>query len=289
MSKILRAVDKTKTFKIYIANTTDTVEEMRRIHNTSATASAALGRLTTLASILSIDLKNKKDSITLKMRGDGPAGTLMAIGYGNGTVKSYVDNPEIDVPSKGPDKLDVGAYVGKHGSVGVIRDYGLKEPYTGMSNIISGEVAEDFAYYFYTSEQTNTVLSLGVFVEEDLHVERAGGIFLQAMPGVQEEEIVKVEKILENLPQITNILKEGLSNEEILDKYFSTLEPEILDENEVIYECDCSREKVEKALSTIKREELDTMIKEDGKIEVKCHFCNSIYNFYKDDIENLGE
>lgn len=288
MNKILRAVDETKTFKIFIANTSEMVEEMRKIHNTSHTASAALGRLTTLTSILAIDLKNENDSITLKMKGNGPGGSLIAVGYGNGTVKSYVDNPEVELPLKESGKLDVGGYVGNEGQVALIRDYGLKEPYTGVSNIVSGEVAEDFAYYFYTSEQTPTVLSLGVFVDYTSHVNYAGGIFLQAMPDVGDGVLTKVEKIVDTLPSITDILKKGFDNEEILKEYFSDLNPEIVGENEVRYECNCSREKIEEALISVKKDELNEMIEEDGKIEVVCHFCNKKYLFNKEDIDNLG-
>lgn len=288
MGKIIRATDKNSSFKIFIADTTDIVQEIRRIHDTSATATAALGRLTSLAAIMSIDLKNSTDSITLKMKGDGPGGNLIAIAYGDKTLKASVDNPRADVASKGPDKLDVGAFVGTKGQIALIKDYGLKEPYTGISNIVSGEVAEDFANYFFTSEQTPTILSLGVFVEKDLSCSRAGGIFLQAMPFVKDEELAIAEKIARNLPALTQIMKKTREPEDILFEYFKDLDPEILSEEFVEYKCNCSREKILNALVSLPKKEIQEILDEEDKIEVTCHFCNTKYEFKSNDFEFLN-
>ncbi len=285
--KIIRGVDSSGSFRFAVASSTEMVDEMASIHGTSATATAALGRLLTMAAILGTDMKSDQDALTLTVKGDGPAGMLTAVADTDGRVRGYVEHPFVDLPVRPEGKLDVGGLVGKNGTLAIIRDFGLKEPYVGYSDLVSGEIAEDFANYFFTSEQTPTVVSLGVLVEVDLTCRAAGGLMIQALPGVSDEALTKLEKALENLPSITNMIDSGLTPETILSTYFSDFEVEILDEGTLKYECNCSRERIENALRGLSNVELQQMIDEDHGAEVVCHFCNSTYQFSEEDLKTL--
>lgn len=191
--------------------------------------------------------------------------------------------------SKYPGKLDVSAFVGTDGNLAIIRDYGLKEPYTGFSKIVTGEIAEDIASYFYYSEQTPTVVSLGVLVDIDLSIKAAGGIFIQALPSISEKEIARLEEIIATLPPVSKLFDEGLSPEQILEKYFSSLNVEIIGKEEIQYICDCSRERIETGLISIGSKELKEIIDEDGEAEVICDFCKTRYHFDEEDLKKLIE
>lgn len=284
---VIRAIDKKQNVRIFIADTTQLVQEIREIHESSATGTAALGRLATIAAIMGITSKNNDEKLTIKFDGNGIGGKLTSVSNAKGEVKIAASNPQADAPSKFPGKLDVGAFVGRSGNIAIIRDYGLKTPYTGMSDIITGEIAEDIANYFFYSEQTPTIVSLGVLVDTDLSVRAAGGIFVQVLPGISEEDLTKLENIAKNLEPCSKMINEGLTPEDILNKYFGELEPEILEKQELKYKCDCSRERIEAALISIGKKDLQTIIDEDGQAEVVCEFCNTRYLFDKDDLTKL--
>lgn len=286
---VIRAIDKNQNVRIFIADTTQMVQEIREAHKSSATASAALGRLATITSIMGITSKNDKEKLTVIFDGNGVGGKLTAVSNSKGEVKVTVTNPHLDVPSKYVGKLDVGSFVGNEGKLAVIRDYGLKQPYTGLSNIVTGEIAEDIANYYFYSEQTPSIVSLGVLVDKDLSIRAAGGIFVQVLPGIKEEDLVKLEKIASSLEPCSKMIDEGLTPEDILEKYFGELNPEILDKQELRYKCDCSRERIEEGLISIGKKDLIEILEEDGKAEVICDFCRTKYVFDENDLKKLIE
>lgn len=284
---IIKAVDETLSARFFIARTTQMVQEIRNIHKSSATGSAAMGRLATMASLMGLGLKSEGDTVTLRMDGGGIGGKLIAISDSKGSVRVSATNPRADVGPNDKGKIDVGTFVGRDGFISIVRDYGLKEPYTGVSKIVTGEVAEDFANYFFNSEQTPTVVSLGVLVDTDLSIKSAGGIFIQLMPDPDTEFVDKLEKIIQTLPPISSLIDQGLSPEEILDQYFGQLKPEIVGKEEVQYKCNCSKERIETALISIGKHDLEEMKNEDKGAQVICDFCKTEYNFSEQDLEEL--
>ncbi len=284
------ATDASESFRFIIVDSTDLVQSIRDTHNTSATASAALGRLSTMAAIMSHELKNDEHNITLNMQGNGIGGMLIANVNGLGNVKSYVTNPQADLPSRGYDnKLDVGKFVGKNGVLTVIKDYKLKEPYIGQTQIYSGEVAEDFTHYFYQSDQMPTVVSLGVLVDTDLSIKSAGGLFIQALPGYDESMIDKLEEDIRKFPSISSLFVNHDEPFDILQKYFSDFNLKLLGEKNVQYFCDCSKDRVERSLISLGKETLSELIDEDEGAELVCDFCNKKYNFTKQDLIDLRD
>ena len=288
MDQILRAIDKNYSFRLFFIQSDNLVEEAKQIHGLSRSATVALGRLLTANLLLAADLKNTEDRLTLQMRGNGPGGFLVTTADGSGHVKGYADQPEAKVADKKNGEPDAGAYVGKEGTFVLIRDYGMKEPYTAHSPLVTGEIAEDIAAYYYQTENIPTAISLGVQLNEDDSVKTAGGFFLQAMPGVSEEELGKLEDFIKTLPDVTALL-EVHTPEEIIRTAFAAFEMDILDTSDVSYRCDCSREKVEDALTSLHKDEIETMIKEDGGAEVVCHFCNKKYAFSETDLRQIIE
>lgn len=286
---LIKGMDKTGSIRILVASTTHMVEKARATHNTSATASAALGRTLTAATIMGSMMKNEEDILTLKISGNGPAGTIFVVAKNKGKVKGEIENPSADLPSREDGKLDVGNLVGKDGNLTVIMDLGLKEPYVGSSNLITGEIAEDLANYFYQSEQIPSVVSLGVLVDRDISIKAAGGYIIQLLPGVSEEDIVKIENSLKDTRPISTMIDHGLSPEEIMNEVLKDFQMEVLDKIEIAYECDCSRLKIESVLKSLGKEEIKNIIDEDGKAEITCHFCNSKYEFNKEELEGLIE
>ncbi|NLV77308.1 MAG: Hsp33 family molecular chaperone HslO [Tissierellia bacterium] len=284
---IIRGINKDKTIRLFVANSTNLVEKARRIHNTSPTATAALGRALTGAAIMGITMKGEKDSLTFKIKGDGPIGDIVTVANSKGEVKGYVDNPYADIPSKPDGKLNVGGLVGKNGQLVVIRDLGLREPYIGMANLVSGEIAEDLVNYFYVSEQQPSAINLGVLVDKDISVKAAGGYMLQLLPDVAEEDIDRIEEILSKAKPISTLIDEGLTPEEVMEELFGEFEMEILEKKFISFECNCKREKIESMLQSLGKEEIEDMIKKDGKAEVICHFCNSKYLFTEEDLHKL--
>ena len=270
-------------------DSTNIVEEARKIHDLSPTVTAALGRLLTMTSMMGADLKEIEDSITVQIKGDGLAGTLTAVTDSNGNVKGYVTNPLVELPLNEVGKLDVSKAVGKNGMMYIIKDIGLKDPYVGMTPIISGEIAEDFTNYFAKSEQTPTVVALGVLVDKN-GVKSAGGYIITPMPDATEEEISKIEQSIFKAGAISRMLDEKLSLIDIAKKVTGDENVEVIEEGiRPVYECDCSKENMADALATLDETELKQMIEEDGKAELVCHFCNKKYDFSKEELEEILE
>lgn len=283
---ILRATDQDNHIRIFVAETKALVQQARDYHETSPVATAALGRLLTAGGMMGHMMKGDKDILTLQIRGDGPIGTVLVTADSSANVKGYVGNNLVDIPLKENGKLDVSGAVGK-GTLTVIKDIGMKEPYNGTIELISGEVADDLTYYFASSEQTPSVVALGVLVDTDYSVKQAGGFILQLMPDCPEEKIKQIEKNLSVLPSVTNMLENGLGADGIIAMVMNGLNPVIRDKGETHYSCDCSKEKVEKALMTIGRNELESLLEEGKPVEMSCHFCNTKYEFTMENIENI--
>lgn len=284
---LIRGIDKAGTIRIFVASTTNMVEKARCTHDTSPTATAAIGRSLTAAAMMGVMMKNEDDRLTFKVAGNGPLGTIMMVANNKGDVKGYVDHPYADVPSRSDGKLDVGGVVGSNGTMTIIMDLGLKDPYIGQSNLISGEIAEDLASYYLLSEQQPSAVSLGVLVDTDISVRAAGGYIIQLLPGVSEEDIIKIEEALSKIEPVSTLIDKGLSPEEIMHEILSEFDVQVLDKMEINYKCDCSRDRIEKVILSIGKQEIQAMIEEDGQAEVVCHFCNTNYQFEKEELENL--
>ena len=268
-------------------SSTDMVEEARKLHDLSPTASAALGRLLTITSIMGYETKEKKGSITNQIKGDGPLGMLTAVGENNGNVKGYVANPKLDLPlNENNGKLDVGTAVGKNGMLYIIKDLGIGKPYVGMTPIVSGEIAEDFTNYFATSEQTPSVIALGVLVDKN-GIRSAGGYKLSLMPDATDEIISKIEEQVGKIDPVSKMLDEQKTLEEIAKEVTGDSNLKVLAEINPEYKCNCSREKCEKGLIAIGKEELQKIIDEEEKIEIACNFCDKKYEFTREDMKKL--
>lgn len=287
MGILKRAITKDAAAVAMALDATDMVAELERIHKTSAVVTAALGRLSIAASMAGYGLKGEKDSLTLRVDGDGPAGTMVAVADSRGNVKSYVINPVVELPLNAQGKLDVGGAVGHHGTLTVLKDLGLKEPYAGQIPLVSGEIAEDIAQYYASSEQIPTVCGLGVLVNPDLTVQAAGGYLVQLLPFADEDCISAIEHNVNTLPPVTQMLVQGMTPEQIAMKLLDGLEPNLLDESEPQVRCDCSRKRTESVLAAIGDEELTAMANEMDDIEVCCHFCNQKYHFTPAEILGL--
>jgi molecular chaperone Hsp33 len=285
--KIIRATAQNGDIRIFGAITTELVDKAVKIHGCSATAAAALGRMLTAGSIMGAMLKSEKETLTLQISGGGEAKGVVVTAYPNGKVKGYIGNPEVDLPANSKGKIDVGGAIGLNGNLLVIRDLGLKEPYVGQVPIYTGEIAEDLAYYFTTSEQTPSAVGLGVLVDKDLSISSAGGFIIQMMPGASELVADLLTYRLEEIPSITEMIEKGMSIEEILEFIFEDMDLKILDSLVPGFECDCSRERVEKALISIGRKDLEEIHSEGKEEELKCHFCNSTYVFTSSEIGEL--
>ena len=303
MSKALIAIDKSKSYRVYLTITTDLVQEAANIHGTTPLAAAGLGRVLTATGLMGIMMKNPTDKLTVNFKGDGPAMQILATGYGTGKVKGYIANPGVNLPLTDAGKLDVGGSLGV-GELTVIRDIGLKEPYMGTIALVSGEIADDLTAYFYISEQQNTSVALGVKVETDLSIGAAGGMIIQMLPDAQDGAIDALEEMLGKMEPITTLVSEvcsaaggaaalsdsGLVNA-LLEKIFADVpeeyRPEVLEERDIAWECDCSKERIEQALMTIGRKDLQEIIEEDGQAELQCQFCLKKYNFEKEELEGL--
>ena len=289
MAKIVRTISHDASVVATAIDATDIVAEIEKLHKTSAVVTAALGRLTIAASLIGNGLKGADDSVTIRMDGGGATGCLIAVSDSHGNVKSYVSNPIVEIPLNKYGKLDVAGAVGKDGRLSVVKDLGLKEPYVGQVPIVSGEIAEDIANYFAVSEQIPTVCGLGVLVNPDLTVKAAGGYLIQLLPFADESCIDKLEANVNTLQPVTAMLDSGMSAEDIAKRVLEGLEPDLLDEFEVFYKCDCNKSRVEKALISLGREELEQMAQEEEQIEVCCHFCDKKYNFTKAEIIELAK
>ena len=285
---IIRATAAEGQIRAFAATTRDLVEYARSAHNTSPVATAALGRLLTAGAMMGIMMKGEKDLLTLKIEGDGPIGGLTVTADSKGNVKGYAFHPEVMLPPNAKGKLDVGGALGI-GVLSVIKDIGLKDPYVGQTILVTSEIAEDLTYYFATSEQTPSSVALGVLMERDNTVQQAGGFILQMMPGASEEVISALEKRLGEITSITALLDAGNTPEMILEHILGDFGLEILDKLPTAFSCNCSEERIEKALISVGKQELQSMI-EDGKtIEVNCHFCNKHYPVTVERLKELLE
>ncbi len=278
MGRIVRAITADASAVCSAIEGTDLVAEIEKIHKTSAVVTAAAGRLAMGASLLGFGLKGETDTLTVRMNGGGPAGTLIAVSDSYGNVRAYVQNPVVEIPLNEAGKLDVRGAVGTDGIFSVIKDLGLKEPFSGQVPIVSGEIAEDFTNYLATSEQVPSVCALGVLVNPDLSVKQAGGFLIQLLPFAPDHAIDTIEKNIQSMQSVTALLDAGKTAEEISLMALAGLEPNVLDDFAVAYRCDCSRERVERALLSLGRQELTEMAK-DEQTEVCCHFCGKKYHF----------
>jgi len=273
--------------RVFAVRTTDLVEELRRRHHTYPTATAALGRTATAGAIMGAMLKGQ-EKLTIQVKGDGPIGQIVVDANADGEVRGYVDHPDIHLPSNALGKLDVAGAVGRTGHIHIIKDLGLKEPYRGSIPIISGELGEDFTYYFATSEQTPSIVGLGVLVDRDGSVLNAGGFIVQLMPGVTDEEITRLEQAVAAMPPVTALFDQGKTPEEVL-RWLVGEDMQLMDSLEIKFQCKCSRERVERTLVSLGEQGLRELIDEDGQAEIVCHFCNEAYQYDRPQLEHLLE
>ena len=281
---MLRGISENGGIVFYGVDSTEIVREMERLHKTSAVTTAALGRLLTAASMMGVMLKSTQDSVTLQIKGGGPAGRLLAVSDGTGNVKGYVEHPVVELPPRADGHLNVGAAVGKDGTLDVIRDLGMREPYIGQVPLTSGEIAEDITTYFAISEQVPTVCALGVLVDKDLSVRCAGGFVVQLLPGATDAEIDTLEKNIAAMPSVTEMLRVGKTPKDMMELAMAGFAPQVLDERTVGYQCDCSEERTKGMLLSLGRRELVKMRDEDPHCEVVCHFCHSRYQYDLNDL-----
>lgn len=300
MSKVYTGIDKSGSYRVYLAVTTDLVEEARRIHDTSPVATAGLGRVLTGTGIMGLMLKNKSDKLTVIFKGDGPAKQILATAFADGRVKGYIANPYVDLPLNEIGKLDVGGSLGI-GELTVIKDLGLREPYVGTIALVDGEIADDLTAYYYISEQQNTAISLGVKVDTDCSVMAAGGMIIQMLPDADEGAVDALEEMLADLAPITTIVEEataqsdGQGEEKILSLMMDRIFGEMPDDYKVSglefrdlrWECDCSEERLEQVLMTIGEKDLSDIIEEDGQAELVCQFCCKKYHFDREHLERI--
>lgn len=284
--RLIRGTAMEGRVRAFAVQTTALVEELRRRHDTFPTATAAMGRTATAAAMMGAMLKGE-EKLTVQIKGNGPIGQIVADANAKGEVRGYVHNPHVHLPSNSKGKLDVAGAVGTDGFLHITKDLGLKEPYRGSVPIISGELAEDFTYYFATSEQTPSAVGLGVLVDQDSSVIVAGGFIVQLLPGLSDDEISAIETSLGELSPVTTLLEQGMELEELLRQVLPDVR--IMDGMDIHFRCECSRERVEKTLISLGQSEMEQLIEEDGTAEVVCQFCNEAYQFDREQLESILE
>ncbi|NLM09961.1 MAG: Hsp33 family molecular chaperone HslO [Clostridiaceae bacterium] len=283
---MLRAMTKDGQVRIYAALTTDTAACAKDVHQMYPTSAVALGRTLTAAALMSGTLKSEKSTITIQIKGDGPLGSIVVVTDANSNVRGYVHNPYVDILLNDKGKFDIAGAVGK-GYLNVVTDLGLKEPYVGRVKLVSGEIAEDITYYYAASEQTPTVTSLGVLVGRDGNIINAGGLFIQLMPGCSEENISWLEKCVESMPPVTKLLESENSLEQIIEEVLPGRELIFLDTKPVKYQCNCSRERMERNLLSLGIDDLEELAADKKETELICHFCRTKYVFQPSEIDNI--
>ena len=286
MDYIVRAVAADKQIRAFAITSREMVETARQHHNTSPVATAALGRLLTGGAMMGVMMKGEKDMLTLMMKGDGPINGVTVTADSKGNVKGYVGNPNVLIPANYAGKLDVGAAIG-YGTLTVIKDIGLKEPYVSQVLLGTSEVAEDLTYYFASSEQVPSAVGLGVLMSKDNTVKQAGGFIVQLMPFADEEVINKLEERVNNISSVTEMLEKGMTPEDILKEVMGDMDVEFTDKIETGFVCNCSKEKIAKALASISKKDMDEIINDGKEIEVKCDFCNTTYKFSVEELQTL--
>ena len=287
MGKLIRCITSEGAIMVSAIDSTDIVAKAEQLHKTSAVVTAALGRLLTAGAMMGNMLKGENNSITLKVDGGGPVGIITVSADYHGNVRGYATNPVVEIPLKPNGKLDVSGAVGTDGNLFVIKDLGMKDPYNGFVPLTSGEIAEDITSYYATSEQIPTVCALGVLVDRDLTVKKAGGYILQLLPFTEDEIIDKLEENLKTVRPVTKLLDEGMDIEDIVRDVLQGFDVEVIYEQEVEYKCKCAKEKVEATLQGLGAKELSEMAADLPSVDVKCHFCNTTYSFSKNDIEKI--
>ncbi len=283
---MVRAIAADGQIRAFAATTREMVETARKAHETSPIATAGLGRLLTASAMMGSMMKNDSDLLTINVRGDGAMGGITVTADNKGNAKGYVLEPMVLLPANAKGKLDVGGAIGK-GFLNVIKDIGLKDPYVGQVELVSGEIAEDLTYYYAVSEQTPSSVALGVLMSKENTVAEAGGFILQLMPGASDEIIDKLEARLSVIDSVTSMLSEGKTPEGILEELLGDMGLEIMDQMPVQFYCNCSKERVEKALISIGAEEIQSMIEDGNPVELKCHFCNSAYEFSVEELKEI--
>lgn len=289
MGKLIRCITSDGLVMATAIDSTDIVARAEQIHSTSAVVTAALGRLLTAGAMMGNMLKGSENSITLRLAGGGPVGSVIVVADYNGNVRGYVGNKVVELPLNSKGKLDVAGAVGTSGNLYITKDLGMKEPYNGCIPLVSGEIAEDITAYYAVSEQIPTVCALGVLVNPDLTVKVAGGYIIQLLPAAGEDTIELIEKGMQGMPSVTALLASGETPIDIVKRALSEFEVETLYEEEVFYRCNCSEERIETALITLGVEELNKMADELPEVEVKCHFCDKVYKFSPKQIRNLAK
>lgn len=288
MDEIIRAVTKDGLVKISVISGQGFVERARQIHRLSPTATAALGRTLCATSILGDLLKEENGTVTVRLNGGGPLGSVIAVSDSGGNVRGYVENPQVDLPLNDKGKLDVGGGIGTNGFLTVSRDIGLKEPYVGSTALVSGEVAEDMTYYLVESDQIGAACGLGVLVDTDCSVACAGGFIVQLLPGAPDAVIDTIGQNIREMGQVTDILKNGTADE-LLSQVLMGMEIDVLSHTPVEYRCYCSRERVRNAVASIGKADLDEMAASGETAEIRCHFCDKVYTFTPDEIRAMSE
>lgn len=283
---LLRSITKDRKVRIYAALTTQTVEKAKNVHRMNPTPSVALGRLLTAAALMSGTLKGKNDTITIQIKGDGPIGGIVAVTDANANVRGYVHHPSFDMPINDKGKFDIAGAVGK-GYLNVITDMGMKEPYIGHVSLVSGEIAEDITYYYAHSEQTPTVTALGVLVGREGKILNSGGVFIQLMPDCDEETISWLEGCIHKMPPVTKLLENDCSLEEMIHNILPGRDIVVLDTRPIRYQCNCSRERMERNLISLGRDELKSLAGEQEQTELVCHFCGKRYLFKRAQLEDM--
>jgi len=286
---LIRGASEDGAVRFFACGTTNLVEEARKIHDCYPVAAAALGRMLTVGSMMGTMLKGDKDILTLQINGKGPAGSVVSVSDNSGNVRGYIHNPHVETTFKPSGKLDVGSAVGYEGNLTVIKDLGLKEPYVGQIPIVSGEIGDDFTVYFANSEQTPTSVGLGVLVEPDGHVSAAGGFIVQVMPEALDETIDLLEHNLAHLRTISDMISAGLTVEEMIGEVLKGIQFSVYEKTEIGYVCNCSRERIERALISLGETEIIDIIEQDEKAEISCHFCSNKYHFNKEELTALLE
>ena len=286
---IIRGASTDESIRFFSCITTEMVEEARGIHDCSPVSIAALGRMLTAGSMMGIMLKSDKDTLTLQINGKGPAGSIVVISDNTGNTKGYITNNNVELMHREDGKMDVGRAVGVDGVLTVIKDLGMKEPYVGQIPIISGEIGDDISSYFATSEQTPTAVGVGVLVGTDGHVASSGGFIIQVMPEADEAAIAILEERLSGIRSVTEMISSGLDAEGIIKEILGDIEFKVYEKKNIVYSCNCTRERMERAMISIGKQELDEIIEEQGNAELVCHFCNSKYYFDKAELTELLE
>ena len=285
---IVRAIAGDGQIRAFAATTKELVEKARQLHNTSPIASVALGRLLTGGAMMGTMMKNDADILTIQIKGNGPIGTMTVTADATGKVKGFVSNPEVMLPPTKDGKLDVAGALGI-GVLSVIKDIGLKEPFVGDTILVTSEIGDDLTYYFATSEQVPSSVGLGVLLNKDTTVEQAGGFIIQLMPDATEETIEKLEKRIKEIKSVTEMLEQGMTPEDILEHILGDMNLEILDQIDTEFHCNCSKDRVSKAVMSIGAKDIQSMIDDNKPIEVNCHFCNSHYTFSVEELKEMLE